>query len=407
MNLINNVSLVEDCTGCGLCSFICPKDAIKITDSLNRDHFNYPLIDNTKCFNCGLCFKKCPAANKIKNLFDVNSSVYYFRLNNNAELLKSSSGGAFQAIAKHVLDGNTAIYGASWDGLKVLHKRITTIEEFDSMLSSKYIQSFIDKNIYKSIKDDLKNGLRVVFSGTPCQAAAVHTLLNNEERKRCLLIEILCHGVPNQWGFDKCIEHEERILKCKINEFGFRYKIDNNQDNRKFYLKYSKGSKNYKIVGDFRFSPFYRYFYTYSIYRNSCYECNFRKNRFSDLVIGDFWGVTKLIRIESGWSNSFIFPLTEKGNKIANRLGVKTNISVEEIAKYNESFIKTKPPEKKYSDFYNNVVSFKWYRKQQISPLRSKLLVFSKNIIKRAINLFLPEEKKKKLGKVTFFIEKQ
>lgn len=120
-------------------------------------------------------------------------------------------------------------------------------------------------NVYKSIKYDLKNSLKIIFSGTPCQVAAVSSILNEEERKNILLIEILCHGVPNQWGFNQSIKHEEQVIKGTVTEFGFRYKIDNNLDNKKFYYKFTKNNKSYKVIGDYRFFPFYKYFYTYSI----------------------------------------------------------------------------------------------------------------------------------------------
>ena len=408
MNVANNVLKVKDCTGCGLCSFVCPKDAIKISESPENNHFNYPQINKDKCISCGVCLKRCPTYNKIQKSFDTNKKVYYFRLQNQQRLLKSSSGGAFQAIVNEFYDDKTIIYGATWDGLKVCHKRIDDIHQLDLLLSSKYIQSYIDKSIYKSIKEDLKNGYKVIFSGTPCQIAAVHTLLNESERENILLIEILCHGVPNQWGFDKCIEYEERIIKGQITEFGFRYKIDNNLDNRKFYYRYHRGDKKYKVIGDYAFFPFYKYFHTYSIYRDSCYKCNYRENRFSDLVIGDFWGATKVLNnLISGWSNSFIVPLSEKGQEIIQKIGVVTNVTINDVFRFNESFLKDRPPEMKYISFYNKLSSIKWYKWIRSSSLRNKIIIKIKNIIKMLINLFLPKQKKRKLSVVTYYVNKE
>ena len=124
---IKNISLVNKCTGCGLCSFLCPKDAIEIKEDPTRKHFIFPSIDNDKCINCGLCLTKCPNHNVENRPLDFSSPVYHYRLENEKELLKSSSGGAFPAIVKLLFNNNCSIYGAAWNGFKVEHKRIDSL----------------------------------------------------------------------------------------------------------------------------------------------------------------------------------------------------------------------------------------------------------------------------------------
>ena len=52
------------CVGCGLCTKICPHDAIKVENNL-------AVIDYSKCVSCGLCATVCPkhliADAKIRN----------------------------------------------------------------------------------------------------------------------------------------------------------------------------------------------------------------------------------------------------------------------------------------------------------------------------------------------------
>ena len=60
----NTIKEIKNCTGCGLCAFICPTGAISIVSDENREHFLYPHIDEQKCINCGLCKQKCPAQAK-------------------------------------------------------------------------------------------------------------------------------------------------------------------------------------------------------------------------------------------------------------------------------------------------------------------------------------------------------
>ena len=55
---MNNISILKNCFGCGVCSSACPYDVIKITE--NKNGFYTPLIiDKNKCVNCGICLSVC------------------------------------------------------------------------------------------------------------------------------------------------------------------------------------------------------------------------------------------------------------------------------------------------------------------------------------------------------------
>lgn len=404
---IKNVSLVNKCTGCGLCSFVCPKDAIQIKEDPSRKHFIFPLIDNEKCINCRLCLNKCPNHNVPSKPLNLESKVFHYRRENEKELIKSSSGGAFQAIAKLLFNGNCSIYGAAWNGFKVEHKRIDSLEELDALLSSKYVQSYIDKSIYKDIKEDIKNGMMVIFSGTPCQIAAVSMLLNESEKKNLYLVELLCHGVPNQWAFDQCIKYENRLIKGQITNFSFRYKVDNYSENRKFRYEYLKGDQKYQLIADNVFFPYYRYFHTCSIYRDSCYECNFRTNRLGDIVIGDLWYASEMVKsIKCDWSHSVMVPLTEKGEELANKLAELTSLSIKDVTEHNGSFLYNKAPDKKYEGFYKELESIENYKKMRPSLFKIKAPKDIKNTVKFFLNIVLPKSKRKSYEKVTRKVSK-
>lgn len=46
----------SQCTGCGVCKIVCPKNAISFTT--DKKGFLRPIV-NDDCINCGLCVKKC------------------------------------------------------------------------------------------------------------------------------------------------------------------------------------------------------------------------------------------------------------------------------------------------------------------------------------------------------------
>ena len=48
-----------ECTGCGACVSICPKQAIVMQP--DTEGFLYPKVDGEKCISCDLCEKRCPA----------------------------------------------------------------------------------------------------------------------------------------------------------------------------------------------------------------------------------------------------------------------------------------------------------------------------------------------------------
>lgn len=54
----------EECCGCSACYAICSKDAISMIE--DEEGFEYPKIDENKCFKCYMCLKVCPL--KAKNL---------------------------------------------------------------------------------------------------------------------------------------------------------------------------------------------------------------------------------------------------------------------------------------------------------------------------------------------------
>lgn len=56
---MNNIlQLGKSCCGCSGCEQICPKKCITIQPDSER--FLYPVVDESKCVDCGLCVKHCP-----------------------------------------------------------------------------------------------------------------------------------------------------------------------------------------------------------------------------------------------------------------------------------------------------------------------------------------------------------
>lgn len=87
---------------------------------------------------------------------------------------RSSSGGVYHALASHVIgDLGGVVYGCAFDGgLRAVHVRCETMGEAERCMGSKYSQSDMGDSI-RRVREDLESGRTVLFTGTPCQVAAV------------------------------------------------------------------------------------------------------------------------------------------------------------------------------------------------------------------------------------------
>lgn len=213
----------KDCCGCTACEAICPKDAITmVPDALG---FKYPEVDLDKCIDCHLCEKVCafhPDYDKSLNL--AQPDVYGARHKDMAEVATSRSGAAFIALSDYILEQGGVVYGAGYkDHFRVAHKRATTRGERDEFKGSKYVQSDLD-GVFRQVKADLKAGLTVMFSGTPCQTAGLHSYVGKKLRENLYLVDIVCHGVPGPYLWRDFIAYIERKQGAPVSWVNFRDK---------------------------------------------------------------------------------------------------------------------------------------------------------------------------------------
>ena len=143
-----NIEKKTDCCGCHACFNICPKDAIEMKE--DEYGFKYPVINQEKCIECGMCKKVCPIINKEKI---INEPKTYACINKNEEIrLNSSSGGIFTLIAETILELNGVVFAAQFDdNFNVIHSYVNSKEELYKFRGSKYVQSIIG-DTFKKVK---------------------------------------------------------------------------------------------------------------------------------------------------------------------------------------------------------------------------------------------------------------
>ena len=270
----------ERCTGCTACMNNCPKGAITFEES--NDGFKYPVINQNKCIDCGLCKKTCPVLNTKENK-SINKCYVAYNKNIN-ERLNASSGSLFSTIADYILDKKGIVVGAAFDDNNHLkHIAIEKKKDLEPLRKSKYLQSDLG-NIFKYIKEQTKTR-KVLFVGTPCQVSGLKSLIKNCDN--LIAIDLFCHGVPSPKLFKKYVEELEKDNNDKLINYDFR-------DNTTGWDNYSNTAvfKNKNITELQRNNKYMQLFLSDIALRESCYDCNFKLgNKYSDITLGDFWGV--------------------------------------------------------------------------------------------------------------------
>lgn len=218
-----NITNPKDCCGCTACASICAHDAISMKpDAMG---FLYPEVDKSKCVDCGLCDKVCAFNdNYDQSLNLAKTEAYGARHKDMNEVESSRSGAAFIAISDWILAHGGAVYGAGYtDHFRVVHKRATTKEERDEFKGSKYVQSDLT-GVFRQVKKDLKDGMIVLFSGTPCQTAGLNSYIGRKLRENLYLVDIVCHGVPSPYIWRDYINYLEEKEGDEIVWVNFRDK---------------------------------------------------------------------------------------------------------------------------------------------------------------------------------------
>lgn len=289
--MISKVNISENiyCIGCNACRLICPVNAIKMF--FDTEGFLRAVVDNDKCIKCGKCNKVCPM---IKENVHKNSVIKsYVAINSDTNIVaRSSSGGVFTALAKYILKSKGVVYGCIMkNDFSVVHSRLSNLKYIDRMRRSKYVQSDT-KDTYYQVKCDLERGLKVLYTGTPCQISGLKLYLN-KEYQNLYCVDLICHGVPSNNFFKQCVNYYQkngdRVVKY---EFRLKSKI------KKYYslilILISPNGKKRKIIKPYYMDPYYEAFVNCKSYSEACYKCHYACNdRVGDITIGDYNHIEK------------------------------------------------------------------------------------------------------------------
>lgn len=331
---------IDNCTACGACIDSCNHKAIRMEEDING--FYRIVIDADKCIKCKLCETKCHILNQNNLIWHNPSQQPLAGWSKKEEIIKNSAtGGVFAQIAYDMLaEGNTFVYGASLQSdSSVRHIEISRCEEIHKLQNSKYQQS-VTEGIFKQVKIRLREGSRVLFSGVPCQIAALYAFLGTKaDLTNLYTIEVICHGVPTNYLHRLGINYNKakRIVAYRTKQNSGWIGGRNNR------VVYQMPDDSLKYIPAYQKDFLFNAYLSFSFSRKNCYICKYSKlKRISDITIGDFWGFEKssdYARYGNFMGTSVILCNTERGKNMVfnNRNLHTTSAKWEEILPLNQN----------------------------------------------------------------------
>jgi len=306
------------CCGCGACMAICPQKAIHMRQGYDKAF--YPVIDDNLCVNCNACRRVCPFINRFAS-DDFERKAYAAVIENKDLHLQSASGGAFEGIADALtrISKDCFVVGAEWTkNLRVCHS-VKAAGERNAFKKSKYLQSDCS-GIYNEVKQRLISNNTVLFTGTPCQVAALKSFLG-KDYPNLYTIDLVCHGIAGEGVFAKYIRDIECRVGQKVVSVEFRKKkkdIYGEIHSRNIMLSFEDG-RTQIISSDV--DSYLRGYHKGLFYRESCYSCPFANSkRNSDITIGDYWHIQKLYSDMVDYTGvSCVLVNTKKGKELIDK----------------------------------------------------------------------------------------
>lgn len=279
----------KECTGCLACVAACPNRAI--AQWSNDEGFYRPKLDVSRCTGCGACGRACHLVQACER--SAPGKTFAAQSTDAEELLESTSGGAFRAIASNVIGSGGLVCGVVWDEeMRAVHALTNNLGVVRRMSGSKYVQSLIGEDVYAGIGSALASGRQVLFSGLPCQVAAVKSYLGGSP-ENFLTVDFPCYGVPSPGFFAEQISDMERKLKGWIVDFRYRDKRKNGFSHTTVVeFERRSGDVSSVTIDDYREVPYHHAFGKCDCFDMPCYDCRYASvERVSDITLGSFWGI--------------------------------------------------------------------------------------------------------------------
>jgi coenzyme F420-reducing hydrogenase beta subunit len=330
---------------------------------LDAEGFYRPVIDSTKCVQCGACEKVCPWTTEVANpnVASVVPRTVAAYAEDESVRMESSSGGIFTVLAEKILDDGGVVVGvAQHSPTKFGHIIVENKVDLAKLRGSKYVQADVG-GIYREVRSLLKSGKKVLFSGTPCQVVALYAVLGHAAATADLTtVDIVCHGSPSVKVFEKYIAEIEKGKSAHVLSTRFR-------DKRNGWRLFSMTSTLNTISGDcfqvsetLREDKFMRVFLRNICLNTSCADCKYGKlPRVADITLGDYWNIADVHPdMDDNKGTSVVLLNTDHGKALFDSVVdsvVQRESKVEYAIAGNPCIVSSSKPHPKRSEFFANL----------------------------------------------------
>lgn len=311
------------CYCCNACADRCPVGAIAM--ETNSEGFTLPVIDKSKCTDCGLCHKVCPY--NIKPRYDNYEPQAYLSFSKEEEILtNSSSGGMYQTFANEILARKGYVTGVAADDSFVAYYDLAKNKKGSKKFRySKYVEP-AHGDIYNKTEKALERGKPVLFTGSPCKIAGLKNYLG-KDYDNLYTLEIICHGTPSPLALSKWLE-AKGAEHGGIKHFQHRSTKLSSRAQASEYVYNDGFEEVIPITKDDYMGVFLRHI----VLKKSCHQCEFcKENKISDITIGDFWGSEKVYKEDVYKGVSCLIVNTPKGKKLLERVKGKLYLQEQTI----------------------------------------------------------------------------
>ena len=386
-----DLNRISECSGCGACCSICPRDAITLAP--DSSGFLYPKIDAAKCVDCNLCNRVCQMDFRSEKA--PGPGDFYALVNKKKDHLKvSSSGGAFLAVAAYVFEQGGVVAGCGFDeALKATHILTYSLDEcIQKLCGSKYVQSQT-LDTFREVKGLLSSGRTVLYTGTPCQIEGLLLYLQGRP-ENLITMDLICHGVSSPLLWYKHKEYLQKQVRGTLD--GYRFRSKEKPGSPPYFYRYTYAGGTKTKEGPSVLDPYYTDFLKGLNHRESCYQCRYTNlDRVGDITLGDAWGAKKFTQgldIENGVS--LIRINTPKGQQILQKIADSvTLVPVDKEAVLQDNHRLTaptpRPPQRDryyqqcFADFVGWEKAYTHTLAWGMSKLKSKIPTFIKRAFRR------------------------
>lgn len=268
---------------------------------------------------------------------------------------RSTSCGVSYMLSRNTIMEGGVVFGAAFDKNWLPHHIVaTTVEELEAFRGSKYVASDVG-DCYEQARNFLRKGRKVLFSGTPCQIAALKAYLGRDDNN-LLTISIVCHGVGSPLVWNKYLDEKLsslNILRSDISRLEFR---DHGTSGRVCISIYTSNEKIPFWSEEHQINDYMRAYGRDYILREECYECGFKLAGIgADVIVGDYWGGAELTAKANSRKSTVIIH-SQKGRLKLSALGLTAQrVPLSSLISQNYPLLHSAPRTSRVEYFFKHV----------------------------------------------------